>query len=184
MEDGRVVISRSAGRVEYPADFMLVGAVNPCPCGYLGHPRRECKCSEREIVKYKQRISGPILDRIDLHVSVPAVEVEKIGAVNSGKSSKEVRVLVERARELMRKRFYKTGIFVNSGMKNKQVMEFCPLEKDVLGLLKLAMEKYDLSARGYYRLIKVARTIADLDESESILVKHMAEALQFRERVF
>jgi magnesium chelatase family protein len=185
MEDGRVVISRSAGRVEYPADFMLVGAVNPCPCGFLGHPRRECKCSEREIVRYKQRISGPILDRIDLHVAVPAVEVEKFAnPVRSVESSVWARDLVEKARKFQRIRFGEGKLLTNSGMKNREVKEYCVLDKETERILVLAMEKYDLSARAYYRLIKVARTIADLGQCEKIEFKHMAEALQFREKVF
>jgi len=184
MEDGKVVISRSAGRVEYPADFMLVGAVNPCPCGFLGHPTRECKCSQRQIRRYQQRISGPILDRIDLHVSVPAVGVDKFGTEAKGETSSEVREMVEKARNRQEERFAGRKLFMNSQMKNKEVREFCPLDSETERLLRLAVEKYDLSARAYFRLKKVARTIADLFGNEQIKLSDMAEALQYRERVF
>jgi len=185
MEDGKVEISRVAGRVEYPASFQLVAAVNPCPCGYLGHPTKECKCSIREVERYKRRISGPILDRIDLHINVPAVETEKIlGTVEKGESSKEIREKVMKARSKQSERLVKFGIFCNSQMKNKQVKEFCRLNIDGVHILRLAMEKFDLSARAYFRVLKVARTIADLEESESILAGHIGEALQYRERVF
>jgi len=185
MEDGKVEISRVAGRVEYPASFQLVAAVNPCPCGYLGHPTKECKCSMREIERYKRRISGPILDRIDLHINVPAVETEKIlGTVEKGESSFEIRKKVMMARGKQGERLLKFGIFCNSQMKNKQVKEFCRLDIDGVHILRLAMEKFDLSARSYFRVLKVARTIADLERSESILAGHIGEALQYRERVF
>jgi magnesium chelatase family protein len=185
MEDGKVEISRVAGRVEYPASFQLVAAVNPCPCGYLGHPTKDCKCSIREVERYKRRISGPILDRIDLHITVPAVETEKIlGTVEKGESSKEIREKVMRARSKQSERLFKFGIYCNSQMKNKQVKEFCRLEIDGVHILRLAMEKFDLSARSYFRVLKVARTIADLEGSESILAGHLGEALQYRERVF
>ena len=185
MEDGKVEISRVAGRVEYPASFQLVAAVNPCPCGYFGHPTKECKCSMREIEKYKRRISGPILDRIDLHINVPAVETEKILAtVEKGESSKNIRESVMKAREKQSERLLKFGIFCNSQMKNKQVKEFCRLDIDGVHILRLAMEKFDLSARSYFRVLKVARTIADLERSEDILAGHLGEALQYRERVF
>jgi len=185
MEDGKVEISRALQRVSYPSSFQLVAAVNPCPCGYLGHPTHECKCTERDIERYKRRISGPILDRIDLHVNVPAVDVEKIvGVVEKGESSNEIRKRVMGARRVQGERFVKTGIFCNSQMKNKQVKEFCRLDVDGVRVLRMAMEKFDLSARSYFRVLKVARTVADLDGSESILASHLAEALQYRERVF
>lgn len=185
MEDGKVEISRVAGRVEYPASFQLVAAVNPCPCGFLGHPTKDCKCSLREVERYKRRISGPILDRIDLHIVVPAVDTEKILAtVAKGESSGEIRKRVMTARSRQGERLSKFGIFCNAQMKNKQVKEFCRLDIDGVHILRLAMEKFDLSARSYFRVLKVARTIADLDGSESILASHLSEALQYRERVF
>jgi len=185
MEDGKVEISRAMGRVEYPASFQLVAAVNPCPCGFLGHPTRQCKCNVREIEKYKRRISGPILDRIDLHVNVPAVEVEKIiDSVSKSESSFTIRENVMKARKIQYERLLKFGFFCNSQMKNKQVKEFCRLDIDGVHILKVAMEKMDLSARSYFRVLKVSRTIADLEGSEDILASHLAEALQYRERVF
>jgi len=185
MEDGKIEISRVAGRVEYPASFQLVAAVNPCPCGYLGHPTKECKCSIREVERYKRRISGPILDRIDLHINVPAVETEKILAtVSRGESSLEIRKQVMEARMRQSGRLVNFGIFCNAQMKNKQVKEFCKLEVDGVRILRLAMEKFDMSARAYFRVLKVARTIADLEGSEDVLAAHLGEAIQYREKVF
>ena len=199
MEDGVVVVSRAAGRVEYPAGFMLVGAVNPCPCGWLGHPRRECRCSPRQIVKYKRRISGPILDRVDLHVNVPAVEAEKLvtvrgvtaqhlggGRMDSSevKSSKQIREQVIKARKVQTDRFAGDGMFTNAQMKNRQVKQWCQIDAEGNRLLRLAVDKYDLSARAYFRLLKVARTIADLGGEEKIMPAQVAEALQYRMRVF
>jgi magnesium chelatase family protein len=185
MEDGRVEISRAMGRVTYPAAFQLVAAVNPCPCGYLGHPTHECKCTLRDIERYKRRISGPILDRIDLHINVPAVETEKIiGTVEKGESSLNIREKVMKARKIQGERFENQGIFCNGRMKNKQVKEYCRLDVQGVRLLRLAMDKFDLSARAYFRVLKVARTIADLDGSADILASHLGEALQYRERVF
>lgn len=197
MEDGKVGIVRAAAHVEYPASFTLVAAVNPCPCGYLGHPRRECKCSEKQIRKYRARMSGPILDRIDLHVTVPAVDVEKLSfstsprtpLLNSGEGNKrgevitslEIRNRVIAARKIQEKRFKDDGIFTNSQMRNKQVKKYCVMDGETERLLRLAVEKFDLSARAYFRLIKVARTIADLAGEENIQAVHMAEALQYRQ---
>lgn len=194
MEDGIVGIVRAAAHVTYPAGFSLVAAVNPCPCGYLGHPRRECKCTDLQIRKYRGRMSGPILDRIDLHVQVPAVEIEKLthntlsdpplnlrGGSEGGDMSKAIREKVIQARKIQDERFRNYDIYTNSQMKNKHVKQFCKLEPETARILRLAVEKFDLSARAYYRLIKVARTIADLDGAESIQTVHMAEALQYRQ---
>jgi len=182
MEDGVVSIVRVAGHVSYPASFTLLAAVNPCPCGYLGHPKRECKCTEKMIRKYRGRISGPILDRIDLHVRVPAVEVEKLSNTASS-TSVELRKQVIAARVIQDSRFTNEGIYTNSQMRNKQVKKYCKLDPETERLLRLAVEKYDLSARSYFRLIKVARTIADLADAADIAVSHMAEALQYRQIV-
>ncbi len=185
MEDGKVEISRVGGRVSYPAYFQLIAAVNPCPCGFLGDPKKDCKCTVREIERYKRRISGPILDRIDLHVLVPAVETEKIvGVVPKGESSISIREKVVKAREIQGERFKGSKAYCNAQMKNKQTKEFCELDEEGTKILRLAMEKYDLSARGYFRILKVARTIADLEGSENVLSSHLSEALQYRERVF
>lgn len=185
MEDAKIVISRAAGRIEFPASFMLVAAVNPCPCGFLGHPTKECKCSLRSIEKYKRRLSGPILDRIDLHVEVPQVEVARLSEHKpTGGESVRVRGEVERARKVQLARFASAGIYTNAMMKNKHVKQYCGLNEECKQILGRAVEKWDLSARAYYRVIKVARTIADLGGSGEIKVEHLSEALQYRERVF
>jgi len=201
LEDGRVVVSRVAGRVEYPASFQLVAAVNPCPCGFLGHPTRECKCSIHEVERYKRRISGPIMDRIDLHVAVPPVEIAQLTGsreqgsedkdsvlnTNSVLTSKQIRGMVKEVRERQIKRFSGMGlknIFTNAMMKNKQVREICVLTPDAERLLKIAISKFDLSARSYFRLLKVARTVADLAGSGMIEESHVGEVMQYREKVF
>lgn len=188
MEDGKVAITRAMGRVEYPASFMLMGSANPCPCGYLNHPTRECRCGERNIAKYRRRVSGPILDRIDLHVFVDPVEVGKLSGEAQKievESSKEIRARVVRARAIQAKRFeHLGGMYTNAQMGNKQVKMFCPLAKDVSEFLTKAVKRFDLSARAYFKVIKVARTIADLAGESEILPGHIAEAVQYRENVW
>lgn len=189
MEDGTVEIVRAAGHVKYPASFTLIAAINPCPCGYLGHPRKECKCSERQITKYRHRISGPILDRIDLFVPVSAVETEKLAITGSNSSntvsSLDAKAQVVRARKIQEERFKneKRNLYTNSQMKNSDVKKYCFLTPESENLLRLAAEKFDFSARSYFRLIKVARTIADLQDCKQILPGHMAEALQYRQMI-
>ena len=189
MEDGTVEIVRAAGHVKYPASFTLIAAINPCPCGYLGHPRRECKCSDKQIAKYKTRISGPILDRVDLFAPVSAVETEKLsitGGNSANKiSSKEAKKQVVKARKIQEERFKKEkrGIYTNSQMKNSDVKKYGCLLPETENILRLAAEKFDFSARSYFRLIKISRTIADLEESKDILPLHMAEALQYRQMI-
>lgn len=194
MEDGRVSITRAAGRAEYPAKFMLLASANPCPCGYLNHPFKECNCGEHQIAKYRSRISGPILDRIDLHVWVDPVEVSKL-TYDSKKlksesaklieNSETIRNRVELARERQRRRFEELeGVYCNAQMGNKEVKEYCTLQSEVQEFLKTAVNKYNLSARAYFKVIKVARTIADLYDSEEIKLSHVAEAAQYRENVW
>ncbi len=198
MEDQTVSITRAMGKVSYPASFLLLASANPCPCGYLNHPLKECVCGERLIGKYRARISGPILDRIDLHVWVDPVEISKLTlenpkseilnskqTENNTENSKQVRERVIKAREIQQKRFEKNkGMYTNAQMGNKQVKQYCPLSEEVKQFLMAAANKYNLSARAYFKVIKVARTIADLEGSEVILSNHIAEAVQYRENVW
>ena len=187
MEDGAIEIVRAKGHVRYPASFTLIAAVNPCPCGYLGHPKKECKCSERLIAKYHHRISGPIIDRIDLSVTVASVETEKLSLTDKKQSgqitSKEAKYLVLKTRQIQTKRFAAISIYTNSQMRNSEVKKYCYLTGEAENLLKIASDKFNLSARSYFRMIKVARTIADLENSRKILPLHMAEALQYKQNI-
>lgn len=188
MEDGKVAITRASGRVEYPASFMLMASANPCPCGYLNHPTKECRCGERNIAKYRRRVSGPILDRIDLHVWVDPVEVDKLTRVEPSQkpeSSKEIMKRVMMAREIQNHRFKNVkGMYTNAQMGNKHVKMFCPLSSHAKQFLTVASLKFDLSARAYFKVIKVARTIADMVHEIDILPEHIAEAVQYRENVW
>lgn len=193
MEDGKVAITRAMGRVEYPASFMLMASANPCPCGYLNHPTKECVCGERNIAKYRRRVSGPILDRIDLHVWVDPVETSKLTAEQTNEltdkqtseSSKTIRERVMNARAIQQQRFAQVkGMYTNAQMGNKQVKQFCLLSPAVKQFLTVASRKFELSARAYFKVIKVARTIADLAREREILPTHIAEAVQYRENVW
>ena len=182
MEDGVVTISRARARASYPADFMLLASANPCPCGFLHHPTKVCHCTPKQIASYKRRISGPILDRIDMHVWVEPVETAKLAKAGDGVSTAEAREMVMRARRVQAERFKNLkGIYTNSQMSNKLVRKFCPLKPEVEAILRQAVERFDLSARGYFKMIKVARTIADIEGSEEIEKHHMGEAVQYRE---
>jgi len=188
MEDGIITISRAAGQVSFPAKFILVAASNPCPCGYLGDPVKTCICLPGQIIRYQKRISGPIMDRIDLHIEVPAVRVDKLtgdsppaGGVTE-ESSKTIKKRVQRARDIQTKRFKKTSLKNNAEMQTKEVKQFCQLSNECLNLLRQAVVQMNLSARSFYRVIKVACTIADLSGEEKILSSHIAEALQYRPR--
>lgn len=182
MEDGFVSISRAAGTLTFPAKFILVAASNPCPCGFFGSPDKKCTCSPSQIEKYRKKISGPILDRIDLHLEVPAVQVEKLTDFNKtkAKSSNEIKKEVQKARDIQTKRFKGTKISSNAEMSTKDVKEFCSLSQECLNLLRKAVTAFQLSARSYYRVIKVARTIADLEGELQIQTSHLAEAFQYR----
>ncbi|MEK9175979.1 MAG: YifB family Mg chelatase-like AAA ATPase [Patescibacteria group bacterium] len=182
MEDGFVTISRASGRITFPAKFMMVAAENPCPCGYLGDPTHECRCTTSEILRYQKKVSGPMLDRIDIHLDVPAVKVEKLTdqQKNTGPTSKEIRKRVQLARDLQTKRFRKEKIISNSEMNSKLIKKYCKLSADSLEILKLAVNKLNLSARSYNKILKVSRTIADLDKNPNIRPNHIAEALQYR----
>lgn len=181
LEDHHVTISRASGSLTFPAQFILMAAQNPCPCGFLGDLKRICSCMPGQIAKYKRRISGPLLDRIDIYLEVPAVEVEKLSSAQDGESSKQVRNRVIRAREIQKKRF-KERILTNSEMNNQDIKLHCAITQEGLDLLKMAISSLNLSARGYHRVLKLSRTIADLAESENIQTEHIAEALQYRSR--
>lgn len=182
MESGRVIISRSSATVELPARFMLVAAMNPCPCGYLTHPSRSCNCTATQVQRYLGRISGPLLDRIDIHLEVLPVPRSALSEQSpSGETSREIRKRVERARMIQTARFRNTaGVHCNAGMTSTLTRAHCRLEQGGRKLLDTAAARFGLSARGYYRTLRVARTIADLDESRRISETHIAEAVQYR----
>ena len=182
IEDKMVTISRAQGSVTFPANFMMVAAMNPCLCGWLGDPRRECTCSPSMVARYRRRISGPLLDRIDIFVEVPRVEYEELTGEDTGESSVTVRRRVQTARERQRGRFSGTPHQSNSDMGPVEVWEHCQVEPAAQGLARAAMEQLQLSARAFHRILKVARTIADLAGSDTIGVTHLAEAIQYRPR--
>lgn len=181
MEDGVVTIARASGSVSFPAKFLLVAASNPCPCGYYGDLERPCRCLPGQISRYQKRISGPIIDRIDIHLDIPAVKIEKLEA-SRAESSKKVRERVQKAREKMQKRFRKTQFVSNSELTTKAIRELFKLSEESRKLLAAAVRQLNLSARSYYKVIKVARTIADLSGEKEIATVHIAEALQYRPR--
>lgn len=181
LEDGDVTISRAAGSLTFPARFMLVAAMNPCPCGFYGDLKRECRCSPRQIENYRQRISGPLLDRIDLHVEVPLVEFRELsGSGPSGEGSQVIRERVVAARQRQRERFAKGKPSTNSAMGPRQVKQFCQLDAESAGYLNHAMDEMNFSARAHDRILKVARTLADLASSEPIRPNDILEAIQYR----
>ncbi len=179
MEDGKVTIARVSGTLTFPSDFMLVAAMNPCPCGYLGSGDK-CHCTVNEIAKYQSKISGPLLDRIDLMVEMPAVGYEDLQSTASGESSAEIKKRVVKAHQIQLQRYKKEGIFFNAQLNAAQVEKYCVLGEAEQKLLKAAFSSMDLSARAYHKILKVARTAADLDGSEEITVRHLAEVLQYR----
>ncbi len=180
LEDGRVTIARAAIALTYPARFMLVGAMNPCPCGYSGDPARACVCPPRAVIKYRGRISGPILDRIDLHIEVPSVKYEQLRVEGESEKSAAVRERVLLARQIQLKRLPGEGVYSNSQMKPKHLKKFCQLDAAAQSILDRAVRQLALSARAYHRILKVARTIADLEAAESIRSVHLLEAIQYR----
>jgi magnesium chelatase family protein len=184
LEDGVVVISRAQGSVTFPAKFMLVGAMNPCPCGYHGDPTRECSCSPGAVARYQKRLSGPLLDRIDVHVEVPRVAYEKLAGAQAGEGSAQVRGRVQEARARQAARLAGTGLVSNAEMGPREVRAYCAVAEEAQGLLKAAMARLQLSARAYHRVLKLARTIADLAGAERIAAPHLAEALQYRPRSY
>ncbi len=184
LEDGYIAIARSKERVVYPSRYTLIASANPCPCGYHNHREKECSCTEREIEKYCKRISGPILDRIDMHLDIPDVNTEKLALSSDYKSSIEpslkIKERVERARLIQQKRFSKEKIITNAEMHNKEIVKYANLKQDAEKLLISASKVLHFSARTYYKIIKLARTIADIEESDVISEMHIKEALQYR----
>lgn len=180
LEDKRIIISRTKTTVEYPANFMMLCSMNPCPCGNFGDPTKDCSCSPPKIQSYLGKISGPLLDRIDLHVEVPAVKYQDLSSKRDGEPSKSIRQRVIKAREIQQKRFEKSHSFKNADMTSQEIKKYCELDSASQDLLKLAMSRLGLSARAYDRILKVSRTIADLSNSENITTQHISEAIQYR----
>lgn len=181
LEDSKVTISRSKMSVEFPANFMLAAAMNPCPCGYYTDPTKECTCTPAQIQKYMARISGPLLDRIDIHIEVPAVKYKELSSEIQGEKSEIIRQRVVKARQIQLKRFEGLkNIYCNADMGSRELRKFCHLDTQCNELLKMAMTRLGFSARAYDRIIKVSRTIADLEASENILPQHISEAIQYR----
>lgn len=181
MEDARVTIARAQISTTYPARFMLVAAMNPCPCGYFSDPNNECSCTPITVQRYRSRISGPLMDRIDMHIEVPAVKFEELASLQEGESSETVRRRVQQARERQLKRFKGLkGIYANAHMTSAELEKHCKLDSESLGLLRTAIDRLGLSARAYDRILKVSRTIADLEGVDAIRPPHVAEAIQYR----
>ena len=181
LENGEVTIARAAVSLSYPSRFMLVAAMNPCPCGYATDPQNECTCNPQMIQKYMSRISGPLMDRIDIHIEVPAVPFEQLAGKEDGEVSEKIRGRVQSTRKVQLHRFSKTpGMFSNAQMETGDLNTYCKLDKEAGGLLKQAMEKLGLSARAYDRILKVSRTIADLEGEKNIQSQHVSEAIQYR----
>jgi magnesium chelatase family protein len=180
IESGEVTISRAHSTATYPANFMLVAAMNPCPCGFLGDPKRECSCSYLQIQRYRSKISGPLMDRLDIHMEVPPVHFKDLSSAESGQSSSGILKRVIKAREIQTNRFQKMKIHTNAKMNSRQIRQFCAVDPDSNELLEKAMDRLGLSARAHSKILKIARTIADLESGPDIRPLHVAEAIQYR----
>ena len=185
IEDAVVSISRAKGKTTYPAKCMLIASQNPCPCGYLGDKSHQCSCTPSQIARYKKKISDPLLDRIDIHLDIPAVKVEKLTEqeINHVENSQTVKARVQKARDKQNQRYAGTTINSNAELTNKTIRQYCALSNDCVELLRQAVNTLGLSGRSYYRLIKLSRTIADLADAEHITPEHIAEALQYRLKI-
>lgn len=180
LEDATVTISRALSSITYPASIMLVSSMNPCFCGFAGHPQHSCSCTPAQVDRYRKKVSGPLLDRIDIHVEVPAVPYKDLSNEHCGESSATIRERIQKARRQQIERFKKDGIYSNSKMRSKHIRKYCGLKTDAQNIIEAAMHKLGLSARAYTRILKVSRTIADLAESEHIQAEHISEAIQYR----
>ena len=180
LEDGEIVISRTKMSIKYPAHFMLVGAMNPCPCGFLGDKEKQCTCSDTQIQRYQSRLSGPLLDRIDLVITVPRLTTDELIQKGESEPSAKIRERIVRARKIQAQRYKNDGILTNSELTTKLIKKYCVLSDKCTEILKFAAQKYNLSGRKYNRILKLARTIADLDNSENITELHISQALQYK----
>jgi magnesium chelatase family protein len=183
LEDGVINVSRAAGNLSFPAKFILMAAMNPCPCGFTGDQEKNCVCTPSQILNYKKKISGPILDRIDLHVDVPRVKFDKLASAENSERSSDIKSRIQKARCIQRDRFKDAPFITNSEMTSEAIKNFCPIDELSKNLLKAAVTQLHLSARAYFRILKLARTIADLGQETKILPSHIAEALQYRPKL-
>jgi len=186
LEDGMVTISRSLGSFSFPSRFTLLASANPCPCGFYGHPKKSCSCTPKQLMQYRKKFSGPVMDRIDIFIEVPSVDIKELSQDNVTKkhseSSRSIQSRVVASRKIQQKRFEKDDIFTNAEMQNIHIDKYCHLSGESLLLLQKAAMKYNLSARSYFKIIKISRTIADLAQSPGIELPHIAEALQYKPR--
>jgi magnesium chelatase family protein len=180
LEDGQVTISRAITSLTYPASLMLVAAMNPCKCGFSGDPLHQCLCTPHQIQTYRSKVSGPLMDRIDIHIEVPAIKFNEIASDTTAESSISIRERVTRARQVQQVRFKSDGIYANAHMKPRHIRKYCKIDEDSLHLMEMAMNRLGLSARAYTRILKVSRTIADLEGSEKVASHHISEAIQYR----
>ncbi len=180
LEDRKITISRVATTVTYPSNFMLIASMNPCECGYYGSDLKKCTCTSKNIKRYVNNISGPLLDRIDLHIEVKPVEYEKIHSSNNAETSQQIKQRVDKARKIQMERYKEFGILCNAELDSTLLDEFCKLDEKSQEIMEKAFLKFGLSARAHDKILKIARTIADLDDSENIQYKHIAEAIQYR----
>jgi magnesium chelatase family protein len=180
IENGEVTVSRAVASITYPASFMLVSAMNPCPCGYLGDPKHQCTCTHGQMYRYRRKVSGPLLDRIDIHIEVPAVPYKELSTEYSGERSVDIKSRVIAARDIQLDRYHKDRVYANGQMKTRHIKKYCRMNSDAQSLIETAMQKLGLSARAYTRILKLARTIADLDSSGELHARHISEAIQYR----